>query len=59
LEDQGLGKFHIGWCIKETLEENREIFLRREEREGEESHIPRDIDLRGKREATRRICTHP
>jgi hypothetical protein len=33
--------------------------LRRGEREGEESHIPREIELGGKREAARRIGTHP
>jgi hypothetical protein len=31
----------------------------RGEREGEESYIPREIDLGRKRETTRRIGTHP
>jgi hypothetical protein len=34
-------------------------FLRRGEREGEESRIPREIELGGKRAATRRIGMHP
>jgi hypothetical protein len=43
LEDQGLGQLHIESCIKAALEEKRAHFLRREEREGEEAQIPREI----------------